>query len=96
MIERKCLNCGTWNKDQDRCVNCDHPISQVEIDRVTAREKRKQELEKPKDAFQLFTEKLKTHRYLAIRIIYQIGYSVAVIFGAIGAFFAWMIALADG
>ena len=96
MIERKCLNCGTWNTTEDCCNNCGSPVSQREIDRVSQKEKRLIESQKPKDAFELFTEKLQNHRYLFVRIIYKIGYSIAVVFGAIGAFFAWMIALANG
>ncbi len=96
MIERKCLNCGTWNTTEDRCKNCETAVSQLEIDRVKARERRLIEAQKPKDAFELFKEKLQNHRYLFVRIIYKIGYSIAFLFGAIGAFFAWMIALANG
>jgi len=96
MIERKCLNCGTWNTIEDCCKTCGKPISQREIERVDAREKRIIELQKPKDAFQLFAEKLKNHRYFLVRVIYRIGYSITLVFGVIGAFFAWMIALANG
>ena len=96
MIERKCLHCGIWNTIEDCCKSCGQPISQREIDRVEALEKRAIELEKPKDAYQLFAEKLKNHRYLFVRIIYKIGYSITLVFGLIGAFFAWMIALANG
>ena len=33
MIERKCGNCGSWNKDEDYCVFCKAPLSPKAIDR---------------------------------------------------------------
>jgi len=96
MIERKCLECGTWNHDENFCTNCGIPISPKEIVKAETLKKKLIEEQKPKDAFDRFTEKLENHRYLFVRIIYKIGYSITVVFGAIGAFFAWMVAMANG
>ncbi len=96
MIERKCLSCGTWNQNEDFCKQCGNPISPLEINRADAFRKKLIEEQKPKDAFDRFAEKLKNHRYLTIRIFYKIGYSITVLFGAIGAFFAWIVAMANG
>ena len=96
MIERKCLHCGTWNKDEQFCNNCNEALSPEEIEKVEMKKKRIEAANKPKDKFDLFAERLKTHKYLFMRILYQVGYSIAVVFGAIGAFFAWMVAMANG
>lgn len=96
MIERKCLNCGTWNKNNKFCIQCNEAVSPEEIEKIEIRKKRQEEANKPKDKFDLFAERLKTHKSPIVRFIYQIGYSVSVIFGAIGAFFAWMVAMANG
>lgn len=96
MIERKCLACGQWNQSENRCTNCNNPISPEEITRVE--EKIKLEIERniPKTNFELFVERMKNHRYLFVRIIYKISYSITLVFAAIGGFFAWMIAMANG
>ncbi len=96
IIERKCLNCGTWNKNEDFCTNCNHAISPKEIDRIQTKQKRIEEANKPKDKFDLLAERLKNHRYLFYRLIYKIGYSIGLFFAAIGAFLAWMVAMANG
>lgn len=96
MIERKCLACGTWNNDEKFCKNCGNPIAPEEIERIEQKKKEIEEANKPKDKFDLFAERLKTHRLLVVRIIYKIGYSIGMVFAAIGAFFAWMVAMANG
>jgi ferredoxin len=96
MIERKCLSCGTWNKDEDHCTNCGNPISPTEIVKVETKRKREEEANKPPDKFQVFADRMKNHKYFLMRVIYRIGYSIGVVFAALGAFFAWMVAMANG
>ncbi|MFT5824305.1 MAG: putative membrane protein YvbJ [Crocinitomix sp.] len=96
MIERKCLSCGTWNKEEDNCTNCGNPISQKEIIKVETKKKRLEEANKPKDKFELFAERLKNHKYFFMRVIYKIGYSIGMVFATIGAFIAWGVAMANG
>lgn len=96
MIERKCLQCGTWNKDEDRCLNCGAPLSPKEIDRVETQKKKVAEASKPKDKWELMAEKMKNHESGFIRFLYKVAYSIGLVFAAIGGFFAWMIAMLNG
>ena len=96
MIERKCLNCGTWNKDEDFCINCGSPISPEEIDRVETKKKIEEEKNKPLDGWDLLMEKMKNHRSGFVRVMYKVMYSIGMVFAAIGGFFAWLIAMANG
>lgn len=96
MIERKCLNCGTWNKDEDFCTNCGAPISPKEIEKKEAQEKRIEEANKPKDKFDLLAERMKEHDSAFVRFLYKVAYSIGMVFAAIGGFFAWLVAMANG
>ena len=59
------------------------------------KKKRIEEANKPKDKFELFAEKLKDHKYFLMRLIYKIGYSVGLVFAAIGGAIAWIVAMAN-
>jgi uncharacterized membrane protein YvbJ len=96
MIERKCLYCGTWNNNEKYCKNCNQAIHPDEINRLKEKEKRIAEKNKPKSKFEIFVEACKNHRFLLVRILYKIGYSIGVVFAAIGGLFAWLIAMANG
>lgn len=96
MIERKCLNCGIWNKDEDFCGNCGLPISPKEIDRVETNRKIEEEKNKPLDGWDLLMEKMKNHQSGFVRFLYKVMNSIGIVFAAIGGFFAWLIAMANG
>ena len=95
MLERKCLECGNWNKDEKFCTNCNNAIAPEEIIKVEEKKKRIEEANKPKDKWQVIAEKLKTHKSPFVRAVYKIGYSIGLVFAAIGGFFAWMLAMAN-
>lgn len=96
MIERKCLNCGTWNKDEKFCTHCGNAIAPEEIEKIEIAKKREEEARKPKDKYEILAEKMKTHNSVIVRFMYKVMYSIGMVFGAIGAFFAWMVAMANG
>ena len=96
MIERKCLKCGTWNKGEDFCRNCNSPLSPKEI------EKEKQKLHQERiareyrpDRLEILREKARTSKYLIVRIGYYIAQSVLFVLMLLGSFFAWLIAWAS-
>lgn len=95
MVERKCLQCGTWNTDEKYCKKCGNPIEHEEIVRLEEKAKRIAELNKPKDKYELFVEKCKNHNNFIVRIGYHIMHTIGVVFAAIGAFMAWLIAMAN-
>lgn len=96
MIERKCLSCGTWNNDEANCKACGAPVSPEAINKVEEAKRKEEEANKPKDKFDQFAEKLKNSESFFLRAIYKIGYSIGMVFAAIGGFFAWMVAMANG
>ena len=89
------MHCGTWNKDEDFCTNCNQAISHKEIVKIEQEQKRIEEANKPKDKFDLFAERLKTHDNVFYRILYKIGYSITLFFGVIGGFLAWVVAMVN-
>jgi hypothetical protein len=94
-VERKCLKCGTWNKDNDYCISCGEPVSPkiIENIREEAREKRRF---KPPTKFDLFLQKWKNSRFWILRVLYQILYTISMIFFAIASFFAYLSATPNG
>ena len=95
MIERKCLKCGTWNKDEDYCVSCQAPISPKAIDKADS-EIKKQKLasEKP-SKMDVWMANAKNHKYGVVRFTYKILYGCGVVATLFGALIAWMAALAN-
>ena len=96
MIERKCPKCKHWNNAEDYCNQCNEPLSPLAIDKFKEDKKRIEEANKIPDKFDLFLESMKTSKYLLIRWAYHLLYSVFVVIGAIGAFLAWLTAMANG
>ena len=95
MVERKCLNCNTWNKDEDYCINCGSPISPKAIDKQKADELAKIEANKVPSKIEIYQEKARNSKYLIVRAGYYVVYSIFVFLGAIGAFLAWLAAMAN-
>lgn len=96
MIERKCPHCGSWNGNEDYCKNCGEAISHEVLEKIRYEKLTQEAQNKPPDKFDLFAAKLKNHRFFLLRWVYQIGYSIGMVFAAIGAFLAWMVAMANG
>jgi len=94
-VERKCLKCGTWNKDNDYCVSCGEAVSPIVIENKREEEREKQRHREP-SKFDIFIQKWKNSRYLILRIIYKILYTISFIFFAIASFFAWLAASPNG
>lgn len=91
----KCSSCGTFNTNNDYCVNCNSLIShqkkrelkeaavkQKEIDKVLY------EINNPN-----FVKRLKKHPFLLLRFIGWILYSAIMVVSAIGAGLAWFITM---
>lgn len=93
--ERKCPTCQSWNKEKDFCTNCGEVLSPqiIEDQREQAREKRRY---RPPTKFQEFIKRWKNSRFLLLRVLYQILYTIGVIFFAIASFFAYLAATPNG
>ena len=95
-VQRKCTNCQTWNSDVDYCSKCGALISStiIEEHREVKRENRRKN-KAPSD-LELFIKKWEGSKYLVLRILYKIVYTVAFIFFAIASFFAYLAAAPSG
>jgi ribosomal protein L32 len=95
-IQRKCPSCGTWNLNNDYCLNCNTLISPIiiEEEREKAREERRKNI--PLSKADIFINNWKNSRFFLLRWLYKIVYTISVIFIAIASFFAWMAASPNG
>lgn len=95
-VQRKCSQCATWNNDEDYCVNCGNVLSPqlIEVEKEKVRKKRRESALPSK--LDVFIDHWKGSKYWVFRALYQLLYSVAVIFFSIGAFFAWLVTGAYG
>jgi hypothetical protein len=95
-VERKCLQCGTWNKDNDFCIQCSAPVSPIIIEEK--REEKREEIRRNKipSKVDIFIENWKNSRFWILRALYKILYTIAVIFFSIAGFFAWLSASPNG
>lgn len=95
-VQRRCAQCGTWNKDQENCVSCGHLLDPVIIEkkREEAREERRRNT--PPTALDRFVVKWKNHPFFPIKALYYIVYTIGFIFFAIASFFAWLAASPNG
>ncbi len=95
-VERKCTKCGTWNRDEDFCVQCGNSISprQIELERELKREEIRKNT--PPTSLDRFIERWKNSPYFLLRVLYQIVYGVSVAFVAIASFFAYLAASPNG
>lgn len=95
MIERKCLNCQTWNTDEDYCKSCHAPISPKALDIVEDDKRRKALANQKPSRLDIWLKKAKNHRFWLVRMGYQTLYGLGMIAGLFGALMAWMAALAN-
>lgn len=92
MIERKCLSCGTWNKEEKFCTTCSAPLAPEEIDKVEDAKREQIRLSQPKPQLDVLLDKAKNSKYLLVRGLFYVMYSVAFVVFAISAFLAYLVA----
>lgn len=94
--ERKCPSCSIWNKEEDYCINCGTLISPIIIEqkREEMREERRKGI--PPTKFDIFLDRWENSRYLLLRILYKVVYTITIGFLAIASFFAWLAASPNG
>lgn len=95
-VQRKCLNCNTWNGEESHCIACGLLIDPVliENEREKLREVRRNSI--PPTKLDLFLLSWKNSRFHLVRVLYIVLYSIAVTFIAIASFFAWLAATPNG
>ena len=88
MIERKCKQCGHWNKDEDFCQSCGAALSPKAIDREKQATKKPQGPSLPEQLL----NKAREANYVILKLFYYSVYGITLAVISIGAFIAWFIA----
>ena len=96
MIERKCLSCKVWNKDEDYCTNCGEPLSPKALDKLRDERLAEEEANRPPTLLEKYKAKAQNSRYLIVKISFYMVYGTLLFIGGLGAFMAWLTALANG
>ncbi|MFD1553937.1 hypothetical protein DNU06_13970 [Putridiphycobacter roseus] len=96
IIQRKCSQCGEWNTNQSYCQFCNSPIDLKVIEKIETQKKDAIEAAIPKSKLEIWNERLKTHPFIPLRILYYLFYSVWIFFMGIGTLIAYFIAWAAG
>jgi hypothetical protein len=96
MIERKCLKCQTWNQDERFCKNCGAALAPDEIIKEEDEKRALLESQKKPDKLDVLLNKAKHSKYLPVRILYYLLYSVAMVVFAIASFTAYLVAWSPG
>ena len=96
MAQRKCPNCSHWNIGKDYCEKCEAALSADAISKEREARLIQEEENKPKDKTDIWIEKIKNHKYLFVRISFQILYSIWAIFMAFVGFFVWLTIGSNG
>ncbi|MBK6950550.1 MAG: hypothetical protein IPH24_00490 [Crocinitomicaceae bacterium] len=96
MIERKCLKCYTWNQDERFCKSCGAALAPEEIIKEEDEKKAFIESQKAPDKLDILLNKAKHSKYLLVRILFYIFYSVAMVVFAIASFVAYLVAWSPG
>lgn len=95
-VERKCPSCNQWNRDKDYCGVCGTVLSPVIIEqkREEQREIRRQNVEQtPLD---IFLNNWENSRFILLRIIYKILYTIWAIVMGVAFFFAYLTIGSNG
>ena len=92
-VERICKSCKTWNKDNDKCINCGAIISPKLITKIKEKIRKKAIKDLPPSSFDVFLEKWKNSNYFIVKVLYHIIYSIGTVFFAIAAFLTYLAAI---
>lgn len=94
-VERKCLNCNTWNEDNDYCTSCGKPVSPVVIEDIREKAREERRYKEP-TKFDIFLQNWKNSNNIFLKILYKVLYTIGFIFLSIASFFAWLAASPNG
>lgn len=95
-VQRKCSTCSTWNNEEDNCISCGRLLNPRLIEEAREKEREQRRNSVPETGLDRFIENWKNSRFLILRILYNVLYTVGFIFVAIASFFAWLAASPNG
>lgn len=92
----KCSNCGTFNTNSDYCENCgaliNPKLKREKSDQKRHDDREEEDRNRVKGKFELFIERNLNHKFILIRLFFQLLYGIWFVVMAIGAFIAWLFA----
>ena len=95
-IQRRCPSCGAWNGDEDNCTHCGQVLNPKLIrDKQDAAREERRKKERPSQLDE-FVESWKNSRWLLLRGLYWVAYSVWFVIFSIVSFFLVLIAGTPG
>ncbi len=96
-VRRLCKKCNIYSVDSDYCSNCGDLINFEKIKKEeSAKSTYEKKKHKPEEDLERIFEKIKNSRYLPVRIVYKVFYSIWFVFAAIISFFMFIIATMPG
>lgn len=95
-IQRKCPNCLTWNDEESHCKSCATALAPELIREKKDKIKEAIITERPPNALDRIVDGMRYSRWLPIRAIFWMAYSVWLVLFAIVSFFIALIAWTPG
>lgn len=96
MKQQKCPNCKEWNENASRCIHCDTPLTAAELNIEYRKKIEKDDASKEESKAFIYFQGLKTSKYLGVRVIYQVLFSLWSVYMFFVAVFTWIIATTVG
>jgi hypothetical protein len=93
---KKCPKCDIWNEDLSHCSNCNELLDYWKIRELEVTKKEKTFKDRPLSDSELFFKNMKYSRFLMVKAVYYIFYSIWAAVMAIVSFFLMMIAYGPG
>ena len=94
-VHIRCPDCGEFNSNPDECAFCGSMLDLVKrraLERAKYEEEvREKERLRAPDFGERLAEKMRTHPWLFIRVIYKIASAIYMVVMAIVMFIAWLI-----
>lgn len=95
-MQRKCPKCGTWNGSEDNCISCGEVLNYSLIRKKEDTKRIEAFSSRPPDWFDKFLHNFKNSKYILIRAVYYMLYSVWFLFALLVSSFLYMVAAGPG
>ncbi|MCX6181362.1 MAG: hypothetical protein NT150_05510 [Bacteroidetes bacterium] len=95
-ISKRCPKCHTWNNDRDYCEQCNQLLNHETARKIEVEQQEQQHLNREKDSVDIFLHNMRHSRYIIIRAVFYLFYSVWFVFTAIVSLGVAIVAAGPG
>lgn len=95
-MQRKCPKCGTWNRSEDYCTQCGETLNYMLIRKKEDAKRIELLNNRPPDSLDKFLTNFKNSKFLLVRAVYYVLYSVWFLFAVIVSSFLYVVAAGPG